>query len=108
MARLRQMAQSVRRDIQKMKTKLVFRELTVRGERVPVAQYEPVHFIAETVGGGLAALAPEGWILLTPDRSLRWDGKHLLSAPAVAPPPAPHGRWDDPQLAAILEALPWV
>lgn len=108
MARLRQMAQSVRRDIQKMKTKLVFRPLAVKGESVPVAQYEPVHFIGEVVGGWLAAQAAGRWILLTPDRSLRWNGEHLLSAPAVAPPPEPQAAWDDPQLAAILEALPWV
>jgi probable DNA metabolism protein len=108
MARLRQMAQSVRRDIQKMKAKLVFRHLPVKGESVPVAQYEPVHFIAETVGGWLASQAPGGWILLTPDRSLRWNGEHLLSAPAVAPPADPQAAWDDPQLAGILEALPWV
>lgn len=107
MARLRQMAQSVRRDIQKMKTKLVFRPLTLKGGSVPVAQYEPVHFITEAVGGWLAAQGPEGWILLTPDRSLRWNGEHLLSAPAVAPPP-PRARWDEAQLAAALEALPWV
>lgn len=108
MARLRQMAQSVRRDIQKMKTKLVFRALTVKGESVRVAQYEPVHFVAEAVGGWLATQAEGGWILLTPDRSLRWNGEHLLSAPAVAPPPGPHATWDDAQLAAILETLPWV
>src|SRR4051812_18118282 len=50
LARLRQMAQSVRRDIQKMKTKLAFRNLPHKGESVPVAWYEPSHYVAETVG----------------------------------------------------------
>jgi len=108
MAHLRQMAQSVRRDIQKMKAKLVFRPLALKGESVPVARYEPVHFIAETVAGWLAGQAQDHWILLTPDRSMRWDGQHLLSAPAVAPLPAAQAPCDDRQLAEALEALPWV
>ncbi len=108
MARLRQMAQSVRRDIQKMKAKLVFRTLALKGESTPVARYEPVHFIAETVAGWLAGQAQGRWILLTPDRSLRWDGRHLLSAPALAPLPPPQSMSNDEELATVLEALPWV
>jgi len=108
LARLRQMAQAVRRDIQKMKTRLAFRPLELRGEVVPVAWYEPAHFVCETVGISLARSDPErSWILLTPDRSMRWDGHRLLSAPAIAPlqdgtPPS------DADFARVLEALPWL
>jgi len=107
-SRLRQMAQAVRRDIQKMKTRLEFRPLLLRGETVSVAWYEPAHFVGETVAAWLAKREPEGrWILLTPDRSLRWDGRRLLSAPAVAPtvngPPATDADW-----ARVLEGMPWL
>ena len=108
LARLRQMAQSVRRDIHKMKTRLAFRPLSIRGEPVPVAWYEPTHYVCETVGTWLAKSDPASrWILLTPDRSMRWDGQKLLSAPAVAP--MEHGRpMSDTDWAHVLEALPWL
>jgi probable DNA metabolism protein len=109
LSRLRQMAQSVRRDVQKMKAKLAFHSLSLKGEAVPVACYEPSHYIAETVGTWLANTEPgKKWILLTPDRSLRWDGMHLLSAPAVAPTQDPLAVRSDAELAAVLQALPWV
>lgn len=106
LARLRQMAQAVRRDMQKMKTRLDFRSHAVKGQPVRVAWYEPSHFICETVGTWLANDEPaRHWILLTPDRSMRWDGERLLSAPAVPPSPGEHTSDDDwPQL---LDALPW-
>ncbi|GAB3767226.1 hypothetical protein GCM10028796_28120 [Ramlibacter monticola] len=108
MARLRQMAQAVRRDIQKMKTRLEFRTIEIRGESVQVAWYEPAHYVGETVGAWLAKGDSDSrWILLTPDRSLRWDGHKLLSAPAVAPMqhggPMTDGDW-----AHVLEAMPWL
>jgi DNA polymerase len=109
LARLRQMAQSVRRDIHRMKDKLSFRPLVVKGERIEVAWYEPVHYVCETVAAELAKREPAGrWILLTPDRCLRWDGKRLLSAPAVAPLQQPAEADDDAALSRVLEALPWV
>ena len=109
LARLRQMAQAVRRDIQKMKTKLVFRALPIRGEQVPVAWYEPTHYVCETVGAWLAKREPaRRWILLTPDRSMRWDGERLLSAPAVAPSQQPLAVRTDSEWAGVLEQLPWV
>ena len=108
LARLRQMAQAVRRNLQKMKTKLVFRPLHIRGELVPVAWYEPTHYISESVGAWLANREPgTSWILLTPDRSMRWDGEHLLSAPAVAPGQEPMAERSDEDWAAVLEAMPW-
>jgi probable DNA metabolism protein len=108
LSRLRLMAQSVRRDIQKMKARLEFRPLELRGKPVPVAWYEPVHYISETVGAWLAKGDPQRhWVLLTPDRSLHWDGRKLLSAPAVAP--MPHGQPTSPEgWVRVLEALPWL
>lgn len=109
LARLRQMAQAVRRDIQKMKVKLAFRPLVIKGETIPVAWYEPTHYVCETVGTWLAKRQPASrWILLTPDRSLRWDGERLLSAPAVAPMQPPLAATSDDDWERVLEALPWV
>jgi DNA polymerase len=109
LARLRQMAQAVRRDIQKMKAKLAFRPIDVKGEPIPVAWYEPAHFVAELVGAWLARRDPSlRWILLTPDRSMRWDGGKLLSAPAVAPTQQPHSARSDAEWARVLDAMPWV
>ena len=109
MARLRQMAQAVRRDIQKMRARLAFRPLSLRGEPVRVAWYEPAHYISECVGAWLARREPgRSWILLTPDRSLRWNGLKLLSAPAVAPLQQPLASSSDADWAQVLEALPWL
>jgi DNA polymerase len=108
LARLRQMAQAVRRDIQKMKTRVEFRPLTIHGEAVEVAWYEPAHYVCETVGAWLAKRDPQRrWVLLTPDRSMRWDGQRLLSAPAVAPMQHGHAMTDEERSRA-LEGLPWV
>ena len=109
LARLRQMAQAVRRDIQKMKAKLVFRPITLRGETLPMALYEPSHYVCETVGAWLAKREPaRRWMILTPDRSLRWDGERLLSAPAVAPMQDAQAVRSDAEWGAVLEKLPWV
>jgi DNA polymerase len=106
MAKLRQMAQAVRRDVQKMKAKLLFRAIPLKGETIRVAWYEPAHFICETVGAWLAKRDPATpWILLTPDRSMRWDGQRLLSAPAI--PPLPRAWLTDEEWAGVLEAMPW-
>ncbi len=108
LARLRQMAQAVRRDVAKMKARLVFRSVPVRGEAVQVACYEPAHFVCETVGAWLARSQPaDGWILLTPDRSMRWDGIRLLSAPAVAPM-ATGELLSEADWGGVLEGLPWI
>lgn len=110
LARLRQMAQAVRRDMHKMKTRLAFRPLLVGGQRVQVAWYEPTHHVCEAVAGWLARQEPDAhWLLLTPDRSMRWDGQRLLSAPGVAPLRAfPGGDPPDDALAEVVAALPWL
>jgi DNA polymerase len=109
LSRLRQMAQAVRRDIHKMKSRLVFRPLAIRGESVPVSWYEPAHYVCETVGTWLANNDPARcWILLTPDRAMRWNGERLLSAPAIAPQQDSLAVRSDAEWGQVFEALPWV
>jgi DNA polymerase len=101
------MAQAVRRDIQKMKTRLRFRPVHVPDADVQVAWYEPAHHVCETVGAWLAKQDPGShWILLTPDRSMRWDGKHLLSAPPVTPRQSLAAAPDD-QWSRVVAGLSW-
>lgn len=106
LARLRQMAQAVRRDIQKMRARLVFRTVPVKGRPIAVAWYEPTHHVSEVVGAALARADPATpWILLTPDRGMHWDGERLLSAPGIPPPPT--GGRPEHDWAPLLDALPW-
>jgi len=107
LARLRQMAQSVRRDVQKMKQRIEFRPMLLKAQPVQVCWYEPVHFITELVGAWLTHHSERGaWLLLTPERSLRWDGSQLVAAPPLAPQRRPHGvapeGWEP-----AAEDLPW-
>lgn len=109
LARLRQMAQAVRRDVQKMKARLQFRRLSAKGQVVSVAWYEPAHHVTETVGAWLAKREPaRHWILLTPDRSMRWDGERLLTAPGVATAQGTDAVAREEALAGVLETLAWI
>jgi probable DNA metabolism protein len=106
--RLRQMAQSVRRDVQKMKTRLVFRPLVVHGQVVAFAWYEPVHFIGESVAAMLVkAKMATPWMICTPDRCLRSDGEHHRCAPTVPSAGRPAIDAGDMAWARALEALTW-
>jgi DNA polymerase len=108
LARLRQMAQSVRRDVQKMKVRMQFHPAVLKGNAVDVCWYEPAHFIAELVAGWLAKREErDSWVLLTPDRILRWDGQRLLAAQALPPAQQPH-LLSAAQWLASLEDLPWL
>lgn len=108
LARLRQMAQAVRRDIQKMKSRMEFRGVQLHAQANRVCWYEPAHFVCETVGGWLAKQRPaEHWLLFTPDRSLRWDGEHLLTAPSLQPQQQlPVLGWE--AWPAAIETLAWL
>ena len=108
LARLRQMAQSVRRDIQKMRTRVAFAPLKVRGVVTGVAWYEPVHFITELVGGVLAQRALDlPWILLTPDRGLRWDGEHMRSGPGLPEAQQPRQVGQGEAWSDLVGTLAW-
>lgn len=86
-----QMGQSVRRDIHKMKAFVRFH--TVNDGRAPslqVAFHEPVHHIVEAVAPWFAKRAPHSrWAILTPERSVEWDGKQLHFAPGLPRAQAP-------------------
>ena len=106
LAHLRQMAQSVRRDIQKMRNRIVFRPLQVRGHTVHAAWYEPTHLVSENVAAVLARQdRAMPWMVLTPDRCLHWDGARLLSAPGLRQPLRLRGT--DEEWTAAIAALPW-
>jgi uracil-DNA glycosylase len=95
MLQAQQMAQSVRRDMHKMKAFLRFRQVADEehpGEVLHVAWFEPAHHILEAVAPWFARrFASMRWAILTPERSVRWDGTQLLFGPggnrADAPPP---------------------
>lgn len=109
LVRLRQMAHAVRRDMQKMKARLVFRSLVVRGEPLAFAWHEPTHFICEVVGGWLARRKPDGrWLILTPHRCVRLSQGRLFSAPPLAPQQTPVPSAPDSVWARVLQEQPWV
>ena len=108
LARLRQLAQSVRRDVHKMKLRMEFQHVVLKGQALDVCWYEPAHFIAELVGGWLAREGKrEHWVLLTPDRSLHWDGSRLMAAPGLAPGQQPQALPRE-QWLAMLGNLSWM
>lgn len=91
---LRHMAQAVRRDLHKMKAFVRFRSI----ERGPddatlhVAWFEPEHHIVEAVSPFFVRrFANMHWAILTPLRSVHWDGDGIAFGPGAcrqhAPPP---------------------
>jgi DNA polymerase len=97
-----QMGQSVRRDVHKMKAFVRFQ--TVQDGSTPslqVAWFEPAHHIVEFAAPWFAKRSPDSrWAILTPERSVEWDGRQLHFAPglprAEAPPADAHeGHWLD-------------
>lgn len=84
-ARARQLAQSVARDTHKMRAFLRFREIddgTGEGGLRHVAWFEPEHYIVEANAGFfIRRFAAMRFSILTPYRSLHWDG----AAPVFAP-----------------------
>ncbi|MEO5881325.1 MAG: UdgX family uracil-DNA binding protein [Caldimonas sp.] len=75
-----QMAQSVRRDMHKMTAFVRFRELHEGDGRPPlhVAWFEPEHHIVEATAPFFARrFTAMRWAILTPERSVHWDGERL-------------------------------
>jgi probable DNA metabolism protein len=74
-----QMAQSVRREIHKMKSLLRFRSIgDGHGGALQVAWFEPAHHILAAVAPWFAKRVPHGpWSIITPERSVEWDGERL-------------------------------
>lgn len=93
MARAQHMAHAVRRDIHKLKANLRWRALDDPlhpGQPLHLAWWEPAHHIVDTVAPWLAKrYGGMRWTLLTPERSVYWDGRQLLQGPGPQhPPPA--------------------
>ena len=94
MLHAQQMAQSVRRDMHKMKAFVRFRPVPDEahpGEMVHVAWFEPAHHIVEAVAPWFAKrFANMRWAILTPERSVEWDGQTLRFGPGGRREDAPH------------------
>jgi uracil-DNA glycosylase len=75
------LSQAVRRDSHKMKAFVRFRQGTM-GEEAYVAWFEPDHWILDRVAPFFARrFAGMRWAILTPYRSVRWDGRELAFGP---------------------------
>ena len=88
------MAQAVRRDMHKMKAFVRFRTVVDDPALAPlhVAWFEPEHHIVEATAPFFARrFTAMRWAILTPERSVRWDGSVLALGPGgrrdEAPPP---------------------
>ena len=88
------MAQAVRRDMHKMKAFVRFRTIERGDARAPlhVAWFEPDHHIVEAVAPFFTRRFTQmEWAILTPERSVHWDGEQLQFGPGGerrdAPPP---------------------
>jgi uracil-DNA glycosylase len=74
-----QMAQSVRREVHKMKTLLRFRTMVDgQGGMLQLAWFEPAHHILAAVAPWFVQRVPQPrWAIMTPERSVEWDGERL-------------------------------
>lgn len=82
--RAQHMAQAVRRDMHKMKADVRFRALDDGEAADPLhaAWFEPAHHIVEAVAPFfLRRFAQTRWAVLTPERSMRWNGETLEFGP---------------------------
>ncbi len=98
--RLEGMAREVRRDIHKMRAFVRFREVRdaapFPGTGEPgtryVAWFEPEHHIVRANARFFVdRFANMGWSILTPERSLHWDGETLREGPGATRGDAPTG-----------------
>ena len=94
--RANRLAQSVRRDTHKMRAFVRFRVVEADGVTRHVAWFEPDHFIVEANASFFVRrFATMTWSILTPDRSVHWDGAELRFAAGASPADVP----DDDRLA---------
>lgn len=83
------LAQAVRRDSHKMKAFVRFREVPGEAEAY-IAWFEPEHFIVDRVAGFFARrFAGMRWAILTPYRSVHWDGHSLAFSAGASRQDAP-------------------
>ncbi len=87
--RAHQLEKAVRRDLHKMKAFVRFRALPGVEERF-VAWFEPEHRIVDLVAPFFARrFAGMRWAILTPYRSVAWDGQALAFGQGATPADAP-------------------
>jgi uracil-DNA glycosylase len=89
-----QMARAVRRDKHKMTAFVRFRPVAdaadASAEVTHVAWFEPEHHIVEATAPFFARrFAQMRWAILTPERSVRWDGRDLAFGPGANREDAP-------------------
>src|SRR4051812_31632266 len=88
-----ELAQAVRRDLHKMKAFVRFRTIAPPepgAASLHVAWFEPEHHIVEAVAPFFARrFTVMHWAILTPERSVRWDGIALRFGPAARREEAP-------------------
>jgi probable DNA metabolism protein len=99
--RVMRLAQAVRRDTHKMRAFLRFREVTEDQATRYVAWFEPDHFIVEANAAFFVRrFATMVFSILTPYRSLHWDGESVRLAPGAQKADVP----DDDALEAYWRA----
>ncbi|HEX6144869.1 MAG TPA: UdgX family uracil-DNA binding protein, partial [Geminicoccaceae bacterium] len=88
--RVVRMAQSVRRDGHKMKAFVRFRQVAGVAPEQFVAWFEPEHHVVDAVAPFFQArFAGMRWSILTPERSVHWDGAALSFAAGARRESAP-------------------
>jgi len=99
--RVTRLAQAVRRDTHKMRAFLRFREVIEAGATRYVAWFEPSHFIVEAnTEFFVRRFATMTWSILTPYRSVHWNGVETEFGPGADPADVP----DDDRLADYWRA----
>jgi DNA polymerase len=94
--RANRLAQSIRRDTHKMRAFLRFRAVSEDGATRHVGWFEPQHFIVEANAGFFVRrFASMTWSILTPYRSVHWNGSELAFSQGANPADVP----DDDRLA---------
>lgn len=80
--RLSAMAKSVRRDAHKMHAFLRFRQVETEAGMRHIAWFEPDHHIEEAEAGFFVRrFASLRWSIVTPRRSVHWDGQEIAFGP---------------------------
>ncbi|WP_332814330.1 UdgX family uracil-DNA binding protein [Ramlibacter sp.] len=109
MQQAQQMAQSVRREMHKMKALLRLRPVpddTRPGETLHLAWFDPTHHIVEALAPWFARRYPAlRWAILTPQRSVRWDRERLLLGPGARREDEPGPRGSDARWLAAYHRV---
>jgi DNA polymerase len=101
LARAQGLARAVRRDAHKMHAFVRFRAVEEDGRTRYVSWFEPEHYIVEANAGFFVRrFATMSWSILTPYRSVHWDGEAVHFAPGASRADVP----DDDALEAYWRA----